>query len=124
MEDNLKLEVETLTRLFKKHKHLGTDLTQKLETATTTQTYGGKVLDTGAAGNLPAGWTSSKSGGNVYTITHNLNNAVYAVVAMAENANVPVMFFTPGLNSFTIEFDTGVGVATATLFRFVLTLIK
>jgi hypothetical protein len=117
-------KVEELIDLFKKHKHLGTDMTQKLATGKTA--YGGQV-NADASGQFPAGWTCTVGGSggtaDTYTITHNLGNTAYTVVAIPNGAsNLPIQFYTPSANSFTVQFSNGTNYF-ATAFNFILTII-
>lgn len=96
------------------------DLIKEQIPVATVSTFGG-VLNAAAAGSLPTGWTASVTG-TTYTVTHNLGTTVYSVVANAIGANLPIVYLTPGTNSFTIEFASGGGYF-ATPFNFILTLI-
>lgn len=116
--------LEQLTTLFKNHKHLGADKSQKLLSSSVS--YAGGIYTNGVAVILPTGWTSSKSAGNVYTIIHNLNSTSYGVVAIAINSNGQTYFhpyFVFNTNNFTVEFDDTSATAGATEWNFILTLI-
>lgn len=126
---NLQTGVAQLQKLISFHKHLGSDLTQKLDDPQTI--FGGTIADTGTAISLPLGWFSSKSATGIYVVTHKLNTTNYVVTANPMNSTpindacYGVMMTPYGANSFTIEFmvDTGTTVAINTAFNFVLLLI-
>lgn len=90
--------------------------------------YGGLVNANGTAGSpFPSGWSVAVGAAGVYTITHNLGNASYVVVATSVGAfgygNIPALT-SQGSNSFVITMGTiGVGgsvVPTNNPFTFIL----
>ena len=111
------MDLPDLERLVKTHKHLGRDLTQPL---TTGGFYGGKVASDASSNTLPSGWTASVNGSHLYTITHNLGNASYAVVAGTNSYSLNACVQSHGANTFTIDFENSSGTAFATDFDFVL----
>lgn len=122
----LRQDLDALTRLVKTHTHIVSDQTQALPSQV--NTYAGKVDTTATSDVVPKGWTVTKSAGHVYTVTHNLNNSSYSVVAKAWGSN-SVTYFVPFLafhaNTFTVEFDEATGsTAGATDWTFILTVIS
>lgn len=125
MNEELKFLSEQLDKLgylFEHHKHIGTDRSIKLRQVS----YGGRSDSAGTTATLPPSWTVSKSGGHVYTVTHNLNTTSYSVVANTTDV-AGVTTFHPiiviAANTFTVEFDTAVPAAGAVAWAFNLTLI-
>lgn len=103
---------------FQQHTHIGSDLTQKLPI---TSTFGGLVKSNVSGNTLPRGWSVAVSGGNVYTLTHNLNTTNYGIVVMPYSFTLNANPGTHGLTTFTIEFDNSSGTAFAVDWEFVLT---
>lgn len=121
---NMQKQIDALAHTLHTHKHLGNDLTQKLNAASIT--YGGRVDASATSAVLPTGWTVSVSAGHVYTVTHNLNTTSYAVTVSTVDSGgathfVPLFVFSA--NTFTVELDTTGGSAANTAFNFMLTLI-
>lgn len=100
-----------------------------IKLAAPVSSYGGKVSSVGAALLLPTGWTSAFNGGtNVYTVTHNLNNASYAVIIQPQNygggtAPSDINVISTGINSFTLHFADTAGSTVTTDFWFTLTIV-
>lgn len=65
--------------------------------------YTGAVTAAGASDNLPDGWSSVRDDTGKYTITHNLNNASYNVVAFPTADEWPILRLqTKVANNFSI----------------------
>ena len=124
MNDDLTQKVMELDGLFRRHKHLGIDMTQLLPAQTSTKnTYGGAITST-AGGVFPTGWTVAVNGSTkIFTVTHNLNTTSYSVVSIPASFALQANLLTHGINTFTIEFDNSSGTAFVTDWDFVLTLI-
>lgn len=111
------------------HTHNGVD---SVPVVSPTFTYIGFVpYDVGAdpllGTILPPGWSMSLIGGTTYTVTHNLNTLLYAVVAApTQSTNEKVSYvLNPFRNSFEIIwFKTSNDAATTTSFNFILTQIN
>lgn len=82
--------------------------------------YAGYVNLDGTAGNLPAGWTSSRTGTGQYTITHNLGTANYSALAMAVAAVAFCKFNSVNANDVQYVFLSDGGSLTDTKFYFIL----
>lgn len=77
-KNDIEQRIKKLERLMAFHKHLGSDLTQKITTGSTA--YSGLVTSAGAASTpFPTGWTVIKNSTGNYTVTHNLGNTNYGV---------------------------------------------
>lgn len=98
------------------HTHNGTD--SPLVTNIPVTTYGGFVLSGVAGVPFPIGWTASTSGTGLYTITHNLNSALYSVTAsLLGNAGFAAIN-NHGHNSFSVNTFNSSGTATNENFYF------
>lgn len=89
--------------------------------------FAGNVDSTGAAQTLPRGWTSSKAGAGVYTITHNLGLSANSYAVVATPRGVPGTGYCSGWalssNTFEIYFSNPAGAATDMDFSFMLNII-
>lgn len=65
--------------------------------------FHGRVGSAGFPDMLPAGWSSVRDSAGTYTITHNLNNGNYTVVAMATWNAGTFRQYSKGVNSFIIH---------------------
>ena len=85
--------------------------------------FSGSVASNGTATSLPTGWTSTKDSTGVYTVTHNLGSASYAVVVTAVGPNnITNLNGAVAANTFGVAIQDS---ATQTLndkaFNFILT---
>lgn len=88
-------------------------------------TFAGAFSSTGTALNLPRGWTVTKNSTGNYTVTHNIGNASYSVVATT-TSDLAIASAIPSLaNSFTIVVRslTGGGVPVDASTFFILAMI-
>lgn len=71
--------------------------------------YIGSVTSTGAAGVLPAGWTSAAAGSS-YTVTHGLGlTASTYVVSVSQTGAANLTSVANGTNSFTVTYSAATG---------------
>lgn len=85
-----------------------------------TSIYAGYVNSDGTAGNLPTGWTSSKTGTGQYTITHNLNTAKYTANATAYATVAFPKYNAVNVNDVQFVWLTDTATLTDTRFYFTL----
>lgn len=85
--------------------------------------FDGSVTVTGTSVFLPSGWTVSLGSTGVFTVTHNLGNANYIVVALANTANSwLVQRAVISANSFAVVTTDSAGTLTSAPFTFELIL--
>lgn len=91
-------------KLFANHKHLEFDQSKPLDSTSGTTLYGGYVNSNGTAGTpFPTGWSSSLTA-HLYTVTHNLGTANFAVCLTAFDAARVGEVHTRTTTTFTCEF--------------------
>lgn len=104
----------------------GTGQTDRIGALEAFGVYAGIVNSSGSAISLPTGWGSGLSS-NIYTITHNLGSASYAVdltvesnIGIGSNGDRMAVLYTRNANTFQVViWDGGGGVRNHT-FHFIL----
>lgn len=82
--------------------------------------YSGFVNLNGTAGSLPTGWTSSTTGTGQYTVTHNLNSALYTCVAISSATVCFAVLNAINVNDVQLKFLNDTGSLTDCKFYFIL----
>lgn len=84
--------------------------------------FSGRVASAGTALRLPRGWSCSKPGTGIYTITHNLNLSANTYAVVATPSGAPGRGYCSGMvlsgNTFEIYFANTSGSATDMDFNF------
>lgn len=89
--------------------------------------FAGNVASEGVAQTLPRGWTSSKAGAGIYTITHNLGLSANSYAVVATPRGGPSAGYCSGWvlssNTFEIYFSNPAGAMADMGFSFILNII-
>jgi hypothetical protein len=89
--------------------------------------FAGRVASAGTALRLPRGWSVSKGGTGIYTITHNLNLAANTYAVNATPSGAPGRGYCSGMalsnNTFEIYFANTAGAAADMDFNFTMNII-
>lgn len=108
-----------LMDLYLNHQHLKYDQSLPLNIP-----IAGVVHANGTTIKLPGGWKSAKTGTGSYQITHNLGNALYAVVVSSANGTFCIGELDGRSEDFfNVSFVDHTGTATDCDFTFILTML-
>lgn len=87
-----------------------------------TTMYNGYVISNGNAGDLPSGWSSSRSSAGVYVVTHNVGSGVVSAVVTAFGDGASAYYcgsiYANNTNSFTVNTTDMAAALADTAFFF------